>query len=140
MTQDLRIADKALAIESSDLKDAEFVLPRSDLNNFGVYHGEITDKAAVYIRNDIGYYNWFTATAGEGIKTKTTGDTSVSICAKGWKLPTYDESNKLISSYSLTSFQQAPAMFKPTGYIGRDENDNTDASSEVERPLLYPHV
>ena len=33
------------------------------------------------------YYNWYTATATYGTYEKTSGETTYSICPKGWKLP-----------------------------------------------------
>ena len=33
------------------------------------------------------YYNWYTATAGSGTYSTTSGDAPYSICPKGWKLP-----------------------------------------------------
>ncbi len=40
------------------------------------------------------YYTWYTATAGTGGSSVTSGDVNGSICPKGWKLPT---SNKAIT-------------------------------------------
>ena len=47
-----------------------------------------------------GYYNWFTATAGEGTKDIESGDVEHSICPKGWKLPNRTEIKTLADKYS----------------------------------------
>ena len=43
------------------------------------------DTESRYIGN---YYNWYTATAGTGLYYNNTTSTQVSICPKGWRLPT----------------------------------------------------
>ena len=39
------------------------------------------------------YYNWYTATAGNGTYSKTSGNVTGDICPKGWRLPTGGSNN-----------------------------------------------
>ena len=67
------------------------------------------------------YYNWYTATAGHGISSKTSGNVDGDICPKGWHLPTGDtygefyELDRLVGQSSLTT---APINFSLAGYAG----------------------
>ena len=117
MTQNLRIVDKILTAQYSDINNASFVLPESNLDNFWMSNENPTDKAAVYVANNTGYYSWFTATAGQGTAQKLSGETTESICAKAWKLPSYDDFDELVKSYTLASIQQAPSNFDLAGAV-----------------------
>ena len=67
-------------------------------------------------------YQWNAATAGKG-DTITSGNATDSICPKGWKLPTSNNSNPgsfggLVGSLNSTTITQAPYYFNPSGYVG----------------------
>ena len=73
-------------------------------------------------------YQWNAATAGTG-GTITSQDATDSICPKGWKLPTSNNSNSgsfqaLMNAYSIgnntagsTAITQTPLYFNPSGYV-----------------------
>lgn len=70
------------------------------------------------------YYNWFTATAGNGTYDNTTGSVSGDICPAGWRLPTagtggeYVAMNVAVNSGSTTSdlgLRTYPANFVYSG-------------------------
>ena len=66
-------------------------------------------------------YQWNAATAGTG-KTITSQEATDSICPKGWKLPTSNNSNSgsfggLVGSLNSTTITQAPYYFNPSGRV-----------------------
>ena len=73
-------------------------------------------------------YQWNAATAGTG-GTISSQDATDSICPKGWKLPTSNNSNSgsfqaLMNAYSIsgntagsTAITQTPLYFNPSGYV-----------------------
>lgn len=107
MTENLRIIAKALDSEKSDLPSGvSFSIPTSSINGFSPYYESDYTTGHAY-KDEEGdgtvYYNWYTATAGEGIKDMSTGDTSRSVCPKGWKLPSGGASGdykNLVDSYT----------------------------------------
>ena len=92
MTQNLRITgdsmksglDKTITSYDSDIS-ANFTIPASALWSDTSY----TTSHAYYNNNTTygAYYNWYTATAGTGTNSVSSGDASSSICPKGWRLP-----------------------------------------------------
>ena len=78
------------------------------------------------------YYQWNAATAGTGGESVTSGNTTGSICPKGWTLPSCGTSSTtgndfydLTYAYSIssntagsTAITQAPLYFSPVGYVG----------------------
>ena len=84
MTQNLRIVDKEITPESSDVTE-NFTIPASEL-----WTSTTIDESHAYYDNDVdygAYYNWYTATAGTGTNSVSSGNASSSICPKGWRLP-----------------------------------------------------
>lgn len=58
-------------------------------NNQILFNTDNLTGADSSARNGYGtYYNWYTATAGQGTFEKTSGDTEGDICPTGWHLPT----------------------------------------------------
>lgn len=88
MVDNLRLGKKGatMTLTSADSDvSANFTLAANDANAFD----NTADKNAVYIKAEYGgYYSWYTATAGTGKSTTTTGNATSSICPKGWRLPT----------------------------------------------------
>ena len=84
MTQNLRLINKAITSADSDVS-ANFTVPSSALWTDTSY----TAPHAYYNNNTTygAYYNWYTATAGTGTNSVSSGDASSSICPKGWRLP-----------------------------------------------------
>ena len=67
------------------------------------------------------FYQWNAATAGTG-NTITSQEATDSICPKGWKLPTSNNSNSgsfggLVGSLNGTTITQAPYYFNPSGRV-----------------------
>ena len=55
------------------------------------------------------YYNWYTATAGAGVTSVSSGDVNYSICPKGWTLPTRSQFLALYTQYnSATAMLVSP--------------------------------
>ena len=82
MTQNLRIIDKTITPADSNVT-SNYTIPSSSLSGF-ISH----DTSNAYVDSDGGFYTWYTATAGTGTQAMSSGNTSVSICPKGWRLPT----------------------------------------------------
>ena len=97
MTQNLRLTKESLkaplantfGLTSQDTdistEGTTFNLPASALWTDTSY----TTAHAYYNNNTTygAYYNWYTATAGTGTNSVSSGDASSSICPKGWRLP-----------------------------------------------------
>ena len=64
------------------------------------------------------YYNWYTATAGNGVLTTTSGDPSGSLCPKGWHLPTSTEIYNSVDRAHFEDYYDAPAKFSHAGEVG----------------------
>ena len=84
MTQNLRIINKTITPADSDVT-SNYTIPASSISGFITYN---TSNA--YVDSDGGFYTWYTATAGTGTRSLSTNgqNTTVSICPKGWRLPT----------------------------------------------------
>lgn len=120
MTENLRIQGRKLTSADSDV-DSDYILPASSISGFT---DDDYDVSAVYVDSLYGgYYNWYTATAGEGVKSMTSGDTSISICPKGWRLPTGDwytgDFLTLYASYnnSYEAIMKSPANLVLSGEV-----------------------
>ena len=100
MTQNLRIINKTITPADSDVTTS-YTIPASSISGFSAY-----DTSNAYVDSDGGFYTWYTATAGTGTQSMSSGNTAVSICPKGWRLPTGGDSgefkalNNRYSSYS----------------------------------------
>ena len=104
MTQNLRIVDKTITPADSDVT-SNYTILASFISGFSSYN---TFNA--YVDNTYGgYYNWYTATAGTGTTSLSTKyqNTTVSICPKGWRLPTSGNSTNdfqtLYNNYNSSS-------------------------------------
>ena len=116
MTQNLRIIDKTLTPADSNVT-ANYTIPASSINGFNAYN---TNNAYLDSIHG-GYYTWTTATAGTGTTALSTNghNTTVSICPKGWRLPTSGASGEFQTLYnnynSSSSIMSAPAKFSLSG-------------------------
>ena len=118
MTENLRIANKTISDADSNLPSGtSYTIPVSDLSNF------TTDQNtnAAYIDSTYGgYYNFYTATAGTGGTSLTSGNAPSSICPKGWRLPTGDSSgefNTLYGQYNSTALMMDVPNFTLSGEV-----------------------
>ena len=102
MTQNLRIINKTITPDNSDVT-TNYTIPASSISGFNSF-----DTSNAYVDSDGGFYTWYTATAGTGTQSFSAQgqNTIVSICPKGWRLPTGGDSgefkalNNRYSSYS----------------------------------------
>ena len=97
MTQNLRIIDKTLTPADSNVT-ANYTVPASFVSGFDSY-----DTSYAYIDNAYGsYYSWYAATAGTGTRSLSTNgqNTTVSICPKGWRLPTGGNNGEFQTLYN----------------------------------------
>ena len=103
------------------------------------------------------YYQYTAATAGTGGSLNNHDDATVSICPKGWTLPSYRKSDysQLTDAYSIsdnsagaTAFTKSPLYFIPAGYVRsgsmRSAGDGgsywySTASSSTNAYILYFH-
>jgi uncharacterized protein (TIGR02145 family) len=99
MTQNLRIGkeDETITITPEDSNVlANYELPKSKLEDFSGF-----DESHLYVdENYGGYYNFYTATAGTGGTEITDGETTSSICPKGWRLPTGGDNGEFMTLYN----------------------------------------
>ena len=96
MTQNLRIIDKTITPADSNVT-SNYTIPASSLSGFSSY-----DTSNAYVDSDGGFYTWYTATAGTGTQSMSTQgqNTTVSICPKGWRLPTGGNSGEFQALYN----------------------------------------
>ena len=122
MTQNLRIAGKTITPADSDVI-SNYTIPASSINGFN-----FSDTSNAYVNSDGGFYNWYTATAGTGTQSMSSGNTSVSICPKGWRLPTGGSSGEfqtLYSNYNSSSvIRSNPVNLTLSGYMYSSSRGN----------------
>ena len=116
MTQNLRIINKTLTSTDSDVT-TNYTIPASSINGFSS-----NNTSNAYVDSDGGLYTWYTATAGTGTQSMSTQgqNATVSICSKGWRLPTSGnggEFEALNNRYSSISDLTANADFTFSGRV-----------------------
>ena len=119
MTQNLRIINKTITPADSDVTTS-YTIPASSLSSFdsGTY-----DASNAYVDSDGGFYTWRTATAGTGTQALSTNgqNTTVSICPKGWRLPTSGSSGEFRTLYnnynSSSALRSNPVNFTLSGAV-----------------------
>ena len=118
MTQNLRIAGKTLTPADSDVT-SNYTIPASSISGFDTY-----DTSNAYVdNNDGGFYNWYTATAGTGTQALSTQgqNTTVSICPKGWRLPTNGNNGDFLfldNNYNSSSaLRSNPVNLTLSGFV-----------------------
>ena len=116
MTQNLRIINKTITPADSDVT-SNYTIPASSINGFSS-----NNTSNAYVDNDGGLYTWYTSTAGTGTQSMSTQgqNTTVSICPKGWRLPTSGnggEFEALNNRYSSISDLTANADFTLSGRV-----------------------
>ncbi len=117
MTENLRIANKTITPADSDVS-ANFTIPVSSTSGFSKQ-----DTNNAYVDSTYGgYYTFYTATAGTGGTSLTSGNAPSSICPKGWRLPTGSSSgefNTLYSYYNSKELMQGEPGFVLSGSVYR---------------------
>ena len=150
MTQNLRIINKTITPADSDVT-TNYTIPASSLSSFdsGTY-----DASNAYVDSDGGFYTWRTATAGTGTQALSTNgqNTTVSICPKGWRLPTSGSSGEFRTLYnnynSSSALRSNPVNFTLSGAVHsnsrRDQGYGYYWSSTVysddDAYVLYLHT
>ncbi len=100
MTQNLEIINKTISSTDSDMLSGSFTIPSPSVSGFTT--SDVAQPKAYYEAPYGGYYNWYTATAGAGTNSVSSGTLDQSICPKGWRLPPNTESgsySNLLTSY-----------------------------------------
>ena len=144
MVENLRIGkDTAMTLHPSDSDVAsDFEIPASSQSGFNA-----RDTKNVYVDSTYGgYYNFYTASAGEGGTSKTSGDVSHSICPKGWRLPTGGSSGEfqtLYNNYNSSALMQGVPGFVLSGYASNGSVSYQDSigrywsSTVLDSDLAY---
>ena len=95
MTDNLRLKNYTLKASDSNVTSDGFVVPNqasgTSYNTSYVFDSGSTDYGV--------YYSWYAATAGAGMQSQT-GDTSTSVCPKGWRLPKGGSSGEFQTLYN----------------------------------------
>ena len=112
MTENLRIIDKTITSEDSNIPDGEtFTIPASDLDSFSTTY----NVTAAYLDSTYGgYYNFYTVSAGWGGSSVTSGNSPKDICPKGWRLPIGGKTSETNEIYVLWEY------YKPGGLAQGD--------------------
>ena len=121
MTENLRLINKAITSSDSNLPaGTSFTIPASSLSGFNA-----NNKNNAYLDSTYGgYYTFYTATAGWGTSSITSGSSSKDICPKGWRLPTggsSSEFNNLYSYYSSATLLQGEPGYTTAGYASNGQ-------------------
>ena len=126
MTKNLRIAGRTITPADSNVT-ANYTIPASSINGFSSY-----DTSNAYVDSDGGFYTWYTATADTGTQSMSSGNTTVSICPKGWRLPTSENSGDFKTLYdnykSSLALRSSPVNFTLSGLVGSSSRDNQGSS------------
>ena len=117
MTQNLRIIDKTITPADSNVT-TNYTIPASSINGFSSF-----DVSNAYVDSDGGFYTWYTATAGTGTTALSVKghNTTVSICPKGWRLPTGGSSGEFKTLYdnynSSSALRSSPVNLTLSGNV-----------------------
>ena len=117
MTENLRLINKTISSIDSNLHSGEtWTIPASSTSGFSSYN---TNNA--YLDSTYGgYYNFYTATAGWGANSVTSGNSPKDICPKGWRLPTggsAGEFRTLYNNYNSSTLMQGVPNFTLSGGV-----------------------
>ncbi len=132
MLNNLNITDITISSADSDFTSGAITIPKSSISGFTTLNAAdgYAYKTYYHPDTDTNYYNWYTATAGAGTSSVTSGSVSTSICPKNWKLPTGGNSSEYKNLGDLatsSALLNAPYNF---AYIGRIINGNFSKSSD----------
>ena len=138
MTQNLRIINKTITPADSDVT-ANYTIPASSLSGFDP---SIYNTSNAYVDSDGGFYNWYTATAGTGTQALSAQgqNTTVSICPKGWRLPTGGnggEFNILDNSYDSSFLRSIPVNLTLSGNVAISSRGGQGSYGEYWSSTIY---
>ncbi len=115
MTTNLKLQNKVLTSADSDVS-SNFTVPASSVSGFNAQ-----DTNNAYVDSTYGgYYTFYTATAGTGGTSLTSGNAPSSICPKGWRLPTGGSSGEfqtLYNNYNSASSMMGVPNFTLSGSV-----------------------
>ena len=137
MTQNLRIAGKTLTPADSDVT-TDYTIPASSLSGFISY-----DTSNAYVDSDGGFYTWYTATAGTGTQALSTDgqNTTVSICPKGWRLPTSGNNGEFEvlydNYYSSSALRSNPINLTLSGNVAISSRGGQGSYGEYWSSTVY---
>lgn len=110
MTTNLKLQNKVLTSADSDVS-SNFTVPASSVSGFNAQ-----DTNNAYVDSTYGgYYTFYTATAGTGGTSLTSGNAPSSICPKGWRLPTGGSSGEFKTLYN--NYNSASSMMGVPNFI-----------------------
>lgn len=117
MTENLRLINKTISNADSNLPAGEtWTIPASSVSGFSAQN---TNNA--YLDSTYGgYYSFYTATAGWGTNSVTSGNSPKDICPKGWRLPTggsTGEFNTLYGQYNSYALMMGEPNFTLSGNV-----------------------
>ena len=119
MTENLRIAGKTITSADSNVTSG-FTIPASSISGFDAAQ----DTNNAYVDSTYGgYYSFYTATAGTGGTSLTSGNAPSSICPRGWRLPTGGSSGEfqaLYNNYNSPALMQGEPNFVLSGFASGD--------------------
>ncbi len=128
MTQNLRLINKTISSADSNVT-SDFTIPASSVSGF-----DAQDTNNAYVDSTYGgYYTFYTATAGTGGTSLTSGNAPSSICPKGWRLPTGGSSGEfqtLYNNYNSSALMQGVPNFTLSGGVNFG---SVDAQGSVGR-------
>ena len=118
MTQNLKIANKTISSTDSNLPAGKtFTIPASNVSDFTTAY----NTNAAYLDSTYGgYYNFYTATAGTGGTSLSSGNAPSDICPKGWSLPTggsTGEFQTLYNNYNSAALMMDVPNFTLSGLV-----------------------
>ena len=138
MTENLRLINKAISSEDSNLPSGEtYTVPASNVSSFTTSYN--TNSA--YLDSTYGgYYNFYTATAGWGTNSVTSGNSPKDICPKGWRLPTGGSSGEfqtLYNNYNSSTLMRGEPNFVLSGYVSGGSVYNQDSYGYFWSSTVY---
>ena len=132
MLENLRLIDKSISSEDSNLPSGEtYTVLASNISSFTTSYN--TNSA--YLDSTYGgYYNFYTATAGWGTKSVTSGNSPKDICPKGWRLPTsgsFGEFSTLYEQYNSVASMIDALNFAFSGSVGNGSVSNQGTNGRL---------
>ena len=149
MTKDLRIAGKTITPADSDVT-SNYTIPASSINGFNY-----NNASNAYANSDSGFYNWYTAAVGTSTQDlfHHGQNTTVSICPKGWRLPTGGNSGEFQALYnnynSPLALRSGPVNLTLSGRVSISSRDyqgsngyywSSTVYSDEDAYVLYLHT
>ena len=137
MTQNLRIIDKTITPADSDVT-ANYTIPAQSGSGFDSF-----DTSNAYVDSYGGFYTWYAATAGTGTQSLSTQgqNTTVSICPKGWRLPTGGNNGEFEvlydNYYSSSALRSNPINLTLSGNVAISSRGGQGSYGEYWSSTVY---